>query len=136
MQRPFETYNDAAGIELKNMTHQEKVDHLIAELGKEGMSSYTVAPPLFRLLWALGLRVPPPLFLGFFTVALFAGFFFGLFWGAFMWLIQWRWWKAPVELAVFASVLAGLLFGVSMGAYYRWKARQLKLPRWEDYPPT
>ena len=77
------------------MTHQEKVDHLIAELGKEGMSPYTVAPPLFRLLWALGLRVPPPLFLGFFTVALVAGFFFGLFWGAFMWLIQWRWWKAP-----------------------------------------
>ena len=118
------------------MTHQEKVDHLIAELGKEGMSPYTVAPPLFRLLWALGLRVPPPLFLGFLTVALFAGFFFGLFWGAFMWLIQWRWWKAPVELAAFASVLAGLLFGVSMAAYYRWKARQLKLPRWEDYPPT
>src|SRR5437899_11879060 len=111
-----------AGIEVKNMTHQEKVDHLIAELGEEGMSPYTVAPPLFRLLWALGLRVPPPLFLGFFTIALFAGFFFGLYWGAFMWLISSRCGKAPADLAVFASVRVGLLVGVCVAGDYAWKA--------------
>lgn len=123
-------------VAMNDMTHREKVDHLIAELGEQGMNPYTVAPPMFRLLWALGLRVRPPLFMGFFTIALFGGFFFGFFWGLFMWLIQWSWWKAPVELAVFASAAAGLLFGVTMAAYYRWKARRLRLPKWEDYPPT
>ncbi len=47
------------------MTHQQKVDCLIEELGQQGVSSYTAAPPLFRLFWALGFKVPPPFFLGF-----------------------------------------------------------------------
>lgn len=52
-----------------DVTHCQKADHLIAELGQEGVGPYTVAPPLFRLLWALGLEVPPPLFLGFFPLS-------------------------------------------------------------------
>lgn len=42
-----------------DMTHHQKVDHLITELGQQGVGSYTVAPPLFRLLWPLGFKVPP-----------------------------------------------------------------------------
>ena len=60
---------------------------------------YTVAPPFFRLLWALGLDVPPPLFLGFLTLMLLMGTFFGIFWGAFMWLLLWHAWHA-VDLVV------------------------------------
>lgn len=36
-----------------DMNHRQKVERLIEELGQQGMGSYTVAPPLFRLLWAL-----------------------------------------------------------------------------------
>ena len=53
------------------MTHRQKVDHLIEELGRQGVGTYAVAPPLFRLLWALGLEVPPPFFLGFRRLTLF-----------------------------------------------------------------
>ncbi len=55
---------------MNSLTHRQKVDRLITDLHKQGVSSYTVAPPLFRQLWALGFHVPPPFFLGFLTLTL------------------------------------------------------------------
>jgi hypothetical protein len=116
------------------MTFEEKTETLIKDLQKRGVSPYTTAPPLFRLLWAIGLQVPPPFFLGFLTLTLLSGVFFGVFWGAFMWVIQWQWWIIPVEGAIGASAAAGLFFGLAMAAYYRWKAVKLGLPSWNKYP--
>jgi hypothetical protein len=121
---------------LNGPTHRQKVEQLIADLSKRGVSPYTVAPPFFRLLWALGLMLPPPFFLGFLSLTLLMGFFFGLFWGAFMWLLQWQAWQMPIEQAVVASAAAGLFFGLSMAGYYRWKGARLHLPPWDSYPET
>ena len=124
------------------MTHQEKVAHLIEELDHQGVSSYTVAPPLFRLLWALDLETPPPLFLGVlrYTVLMGTtfGVLFGVLWGVAMWLWVWQG-QLPASFAVLLSVLAGLLagviFGVVMAVLIRRKAAQLELPSsWKDYP--
>ena len=120
--------------EINDMPHRKKVERLIADLGKKGVSPYTVAPPIFRLLWALGLEVPPPFFLGFLTLTLVAGVFFGIFWGAFMWLLQWQAWQMPLGAAALVAASAGLVFGLSMAAYYRWKASRLRLPPWDSYP--
>lgn len=57
--------------------HRQRVGCLIEELGQQDVGPYTVAPPPFRLLWALGLEVPPPLFLGFRKLALLMGACFG-----------------------------------------------------------
>jgi hypothetical protein len=121
-----------AGI--NGVTHQQKVERLIAELGKQGVKPYTVAPPLFRLLWALGLNVPPPLFLRFLTLMVLMGVPFGTLWGICMWLIQWQAWHMSWEAAVVLSAGAGLLFGLGMAWYYRWKAARLRLPPWEVFP--
>jgi len=115
------------------MTHREKVDLLIEELEEEGVNAFTVAPPLFRLLWLFGLKVPPPLFLGFFTLTVLFGIFFGVLWGEVMWLLQWKAGLVGVEIAVLISALAGLLFGLTMAGYYRWKAASLDLPSWKRY---
>src|SRR5690349_21274408 len=115
------------------MTHQQKVDLLIADLREQGVSPFTTAPPLFRLLWALGLDVPPPLFLGFLTLTLVMGTFFGGVWGALMWLLEWGL-RVPGAMTVPTAAAAGLFFGLSMAAYFRWKAARLGLPRWESYP--
>jgi hypothetical protein len=116
------------------MTHQEKVEHLIAELSKKGMNASMVAPPIFRLLWALGIRVPPPLFLSFHTLVLMISPFFGILWGGGMWLFMWQGGKLSLEIAILASAIAGVFFGLIMAGCYRWKAKQLNLPSWEDYP--
>ncbi|HKI31671.1 MAG TPA: DUF6404 family protein [Gemmataceae bacterium] len=124
------------------MTHRQKVDHLIEDLGKRGIGAYTVAPPLFRLLWALGLKVPPPFFLGFFALTFLMGGMFSVLWGAamwggFLWLFERQPQQEPIEVhAVFvlASAAAGLLFGLCMAAYCRWKAKRLVLPPWDSYP--
>jgi hypothetical protein len=115
------------------MTHRQKVDRLIAELGKKGVNQYTVAPPLFRLLWALGLNVPPPFFLSFATLVLTFAPLFGIPWGGFMWLFAWQGTRLSMEVAIITSALAGVFFGVTMAGYYCWKARQLNLPAWEDH---
>jgi Family of unknown function (DUF6404) len=62
------------------------------------------------------------------------GTFFGILWGAFMWLLQWQAWRVPLESAIIPVVFTGAAFGLSMAAYYRWKAARLHLPSWENYP--
>jgi hypothetical protein len=119
---------------MNGMTHRQKVEHLISDLRKQGVSPSTVAPPFFRLLWTLGLDVPPPFFLGFLTLTLLMGAFFGTLWGVFMWLLLWQAWHVPLEVVIMTSAGTGLFFGLSMAGYYRWKAARLRLPPWESYP--
>ncbi len=118
------------------MDHREKVDHLLDDLGRKGVSRFTTAPPIYRLLWQLGIEVPPPHFIGFWPLALGMGLFFAVTWGLLMWLLLWRTQNMPLVIGFASSVLAGFGFGVVMAAYYRWRARKLALPRWEDYPPA
>jgi hypothetical protein len=135
------------------MTHREKVNCLIEDLRERGVGASTVAPPLFRLLWALGLEVPPPLLMGFVPLTLLMGFLFGFFWGLFMALFFLVWqflgdgfgqalaWERIVAKGLFVVIvvapcaaLAGLLFGLTMAVYMRWKSAQLGLPSWDRYP--
>jgi hypothetical protein len=118
------------------MNHQEKVDYLLNDLAQRGVGKYTTAPPLYRLLWKLGIDVPPPHFAGFWPLAITMGVFFAVFWGIFMWFFLWRSEGTPPAVAVGSSLIAGVLFGLIMAAYYRWRASKLALPRWEDYPAT
>jgi hypothetical protein len=124
-----------------DMTHRQKVDRLIEELGQQGVGSYTVAPLLFRLLWALGLEVPPPLFLGFRKLTLLMGTFFGVLWGGLWGISMWLWvWQGEipagiaVPITVFAAVLAGLVFGLIMAWLARRTAVRLGIASsWEGY---
>lgn len=112
-------------------THRQKVDRLIADLGKQGVSPYTVAPPTFRILWAMGMRVPPPFFLGFLTLTLLMSTSFGVFVGPFIWLLQWQW-PRPLEAVLGAYLGATLFAGLGKATYFRWKAARLRLPPWEE----
>jgi hypothetical protein len=101
------------------------------DLAQRGVGAFTVAPPFFRLLWALGVELPPPLFLGFITLTVVMGGFFAASWGVLMWLA----WQLSAPAVAAAAGGAGLLFGLSMAVYYRVKAAELGLPSWSDYPP-
>lgn len=115
------------------MTYREEVDRFIAEMQGRGVGASTAAPPLFRLLWARGFQIPPPLFLGFVPLALGTGGFFAVAWGVVMWLLVWRVTNLPVGMAIIISLFAGLLFGISMAGYFRWKAARLGISSWDEY---
>jgi Family of unknown function (DUF6404) len=115
------------------MTHDEKIQYLIKDLGQKGIGPYTVAPPFYRLLWALGIQAPPPHFGGFWLPALWMGTAFGVLWGVFMWFAFWRGQMAPAT-AIGTSALGGGCFGAVMASYYQRQRKKLALPPWQDYP--
>ena len=128
------------------MTHSDKVRILLDYAKEKKISRYTLAPPLFRVLWRMGINVPPPVFLGFFKNVLLLGTLFGLsmylifrfvlpsFWHYFN--IQMFNQMTPVVMAYSfrAALLGGMFFGVFMGMIYKIYQVRLKLPKWSEYP--
>jgi len=89
-------------------------------------------PPALRLLWRLGVDVPPPHFASFSSTALALGTFFGFAWGLAMWLFLWRAQAVPAETVLIVVFVAGLLFGTCMASYYAFGRRRYKLPPWNS----
>jgi len=111
----------------------QRLQRAQAMLDGKGLPRGTSAPLLYRLLWKLGFRVPPPLMMGLVPNALLMGGFFGPVWGLLMWLMLWRRSQMPVGMVLLAAVLTGVLFGLSMGLYGRWNARRRGIPLWRDF---
>ncbi len=109
---------------------KEDIQSYISQLEKQGVKANTAAPPLFRLMWSLGVYMRPPLNQSFLVNTLFMGIYFGILWGLFMWFIQWRKWNMNVISALAYAGGAGLLFGIAMAIYYRRKSRSLNVPMW------
>jgi Family of unknown function (DUF6404) len=116
------------------MTHAEKVAILITDLRERGIKKGLAAPPVYRFLWKFGFHVAPPHFATFAANALLLGIFYAVFWGILMWLLFWRRENISTAAAIIASACFGLVMGVASAISYRRKARELSLPRWEDYP--
>ena len=116
------------------MNHDEKVRYLVDDLGKRGVGAYTVAPPVYRLLWRLGIDVVPPHFAAFWPLAVSMGVFFAVIWGLVMSLFDWKATEPHPGTLFVSALIAGLIFGLLMARFYQSRARRLSLPRWEDYP--
>ncbi len=110
-----------------------RLQRALAMLDGKGLPRSTSAPLLYRLLWKLGFRVPPPPMAGFASTALLTGAFFGPVWGLAMWLMMWRRSQMPVGMVLLAMVLAGVPFGLAMGLHGRRNARRRGIPLWRDF---
>lgn len=102
----------------------------LALLKATGIREGNYLPPAVRVLWRLGVRVPPPHFAGFAGTALAFGSFFALSWGAAMWWWLWRDSGMSLQVAAIGAALAGLLFGLAMASYYALGRRKHRLPTW------
>jgi hypothetical protein len=91
------------------------------------------APPLYRSLWKVGLRVPPPHFVGFTANFLFAGSCFGIMWGLLGWFALWSRQGMSHGFATGTAIFGGLFFGLCMAGYYRHGARKHQIPLWRDF---
>jgi hypothetical protein len=116
------------------MKHSEKLELMYRHMASLGISRAVAAPPAWRLLWALGIEAPPPLFAPFWPSVLLIGAYFGTAWGVVMWLVQWSRRGMPPSIAAGAAVTAGVLFGLCMAVYFRHVARKHHLPSWDEYP--
>jgi hypothetical protein len=91
-------------------------------------------PPMHRLLWRMGLRVPPPLLASFSANLFVMGGLFGLLWG-----VLWRALMGLVldlgpltlSITVGSAVAAGLLFGLLMALLMQHQRRRYPLPDWK-----
>ena len=107
-----------------------RLEKALAWLEESGIRRSTYAPPMFRLLWKAGVRIPPPHMNGFVVNAFVMGGFFATAWGLIMWLTLWSWQGKPFVAVVATSLSAGALFGLIMAAYLVAQARHYQVPRW------
>lgn len=113
------------------MRFEQKLTAALGLLKSTGIWRSNYAPPLHRLFWKLGARVPPPHFLSFTANFVSAGVWFGVFWGLAMWLTGSS--HHGLSRLAAAALFAGLFFGLGMAAYYRYGARKHGIPMWRDF---
>jgi|SRR6267378_3359629 len=115
------------------MRFEQKLTAALALLASTGIWRSNYAPPLHRLLWRIGGRVPPPHFLSFTANFVSAGVWFGVFWGLAMWLTGSS--HQSLSRLAAAALLAGSLFGLFVAVRYRYGARKHNIPLWRDFHP-
>ncbi|WP_262216169.1 DUF6404 family protein [Serratia ficaria] len=114
------------------MTFEERKMRAIAIMDSKKMWRSNYAPPLLRLLWWLGLKIPPLPYLSFWQNLLLTGPFFGTCWGTVMWFISWRTAGIKPATAVIMALSAALLFGLCMASFHWWRKKVNQLPDWKN----
>ena len=103
-------------------------------LAATGMDRSHYEPPLFRILWDLGINIPPPHFASFRASAIVTGVPFAILWGSCVWLLFLRAENASLLTVLILAVLPATVFGSAVASHYAWAARKYRLPTWEGLP--
>lgn len=112
-------------------------------LAARGVAPGSVAPPLFRLCWRLGIEVAPPHFRRFGANALTLGGFFGVAWSLCMGLLMGLGVLPHRPMPMYGlvggcllmMVVSGALFGLAMAFHYQRDARRHRVPAWPAFDP-
>lgn len=104
----------------------------IKALASTGMWRSNYLPPMLRLMWRLGLDVPPPHFASFWVNAIVTGSWYGIALGVTMWLVNWVGYRTSAAEILIAATIAGVFFGAWMAVYYAYGRRKYRLPSWLD----
>jgi hypothetical protein len=114
------------------MTQSSKLESYKQHMAAAGVSKFAAFPPLWRILWRLGIRIPPPVFLGFLPNALIFGLFFAIFFALGLWLLHSL--GVVDDPALNAPWIVGIPFGLVMAFEQRSLANKLKLGAWAEFP--
>lgn len=115
------------------MEFQSQLHRSLALLSQRGLPRNRYEPPLFRLLWKIGVEVPPPHYMSFAKVAISYAVWFAVFWWGFMWVLVWSRQGRAMGDDVLVAVAAGAFFGLVMAWFYERDRRKLRLPAWESF---
>jgi len=117
------------------MNQTSKLESYKQHMAAAGVSRFAALPPLWRLFWRLGIKIPPPVFLGFATNALIFGGYFGLSFGLTMWLLHGLGvLDSPVFSTPWIASIVGVPFGLAMASEQRTLANKFQLGAWAEFP--
>ncbi len=111
---------------------QSAVDTAISR----GIGRFDAAPPIHRLLWAVGVEARPPHYASFGKNALLMGGFWGIGMAVFGAIYALH--SAPqggadiVVKPICVALLVGAVFGLVMAMIFRSRARKAGLPTWDE----
>ena len=119
------------------MTQTRKLESYKQHMAARGVGEWNAFPPLWRLLWQLGITIPPPPFLGFPSLFMLAGGAFGPLFALAVWPLEnGRYEGISAEAALRLALIAGAAFGLAMAAYYRHLGRKHGLGSWSAFPAS
>ena len=114
------------------MTFEQKKARAIALMDSKKMWRSNYAPPLLRILWRLGIRLPPLPFMPFWQVTVLTGGLWGISWGCVMWFIYWGPSGMVAGEAIIISITGGGVFGLLMASFHWWRRKVNLLSSWDD----
>lgn len=114
------------------MSFEAKKKRAIAIMESKNMWRSNYAPPLLRLAWKAGLKIPPLPFAPFWQITLLMGVAFALIWGVMMWFFSWKDTGVQPVDALVSGAVSGVFFGVSIAACHWWIKRVHDLPDWDS----
>jgi hypothetical protein len=109
------------------MTFEDKRRRALAMLEERGVSGWTASPPPYRLLWRIGVRMPPPHFAGPLANAAVLTAMVLPIWFVQVPTNQYGWARGLWE-----CVSGAVLVGVGCALAYRGEAGKHGLPAWPD----
>lgn len=116
------------------MTQSSKLDRYVQQMADAGVGKSTAFPPLWRVLWRIGIQAPPPIFLGFLPLTLIFGGSFGVIFSGVAWLFQdFGMLRQPAMSPPLFALLAGIPYGLAMAYYHRGLAKQHHLGSWAAF---
>ena len=114
------------------MSFEDRLAKAHAELQSHNVWLSNYKPPMFSLLRTLGIKVPPPYYLGFHFNALIAFWYFAII----IFLVMYFGLLGNDETlksAMDKAVVWGFVYGLGMGVFYAIRRKKLQLSRWEDF---
>ena len=114
------------------MSFEKKKERAIAIMDRKKMWRSNYAPPLLRLLWKMGFKIPPLPFASFWQITLLMGGMFGFIWGVVMWFVSWKSMGMQPTVAIGTTMGAGVLFGVFLAVFHWWRKLVNHLPDWDS----
>jgi hypothetical protein len=115
------------------MTFEDKIAHFRQEQKSRGEKSYKFIPPIYFLLWKMGIRFRPPAFWALRQSILVNGILFGGLFGLLRWFFEWRQIGFSMETAIVTALCAAICI-VAMVRRIENQRKRLSLGDWKTYP--
>lgn len=107
----------------------DKIRQFVNSAAENGISPSVAFPSVWRIVWRLGVDLPPPHFMSFWHLTLFSGTLAGILCGILTWITGWE-----SGFIGMVGLLGGGLIGLSVALYYTVRGRTLDFPPWSEMP--